>query len=49
MFYYWIIGVVVLIILISLRVVKQYERGVRFLFGRFSGVMNPGLRLILLC
>ncbi|HET6839510.1 MAG TPA: SPFH domain-containing protein [Bradyrhizobium sp.] len=30
----------------SLRVLKQYERGVVFLLGRFSGVRKPGLTLI---
>jgi len=45
-FYYWIAGVVVLIILISLRVVKEYERGIKFTLGRFSGVMKPGLRIV---
>ncbi|MBW2990527.1 slipin family protein [Candidatus Woesearchaeota archaeon] len=44
--YYWVLVVFGFIILISLRVVKEYERGVRFLLGRFSGVMKPGLRLI---
>ena len=32
--------------LISLRVLKQYERGVVFLLGRFAGVRGPGLTLI---
>ncbi|MBU1199775.1 MAG: slipin family protein [Nanoarchaeota archaeon] len=47
MWFYWVIGVIVLIILSSLKVVKEYERGVRFLLGKFSGVMKPGLRMIL--
>src|ERR1700692_137171 len=32
--------------LVSLRVLKQYERGVGFLLGRFAGVRGPGLTLI---
>jgi len=32
--------------LISLRVLKQYERGVVFLLGKFAGVRGPGLTLI---
>src|ERR1700692_4983547 len=32
--------------LASLRVLKQYERGVVFLLGRFAGVRGPGLTLI---
>ena len=31
---------------VSLRVLKQYERGVMFLLGRFAGVRGPGLTLI---
>src|SRR5246127_5916747 len=31
---------------VSIRVVKQYERGVVFLLGRFTGVRGPGLTLI---
>jgi regulator of protease activity HflC (stomatin/prohibitin superfamily) len=30
----------------SLRVLKQYERGVVFFLGKFEGVRNPGLTLI---
>jgi regulator of protease activity HflC (stomatin/prohibitin superfamily) len=32
--------------LASVRVLKQYERGVVFLLGRFAGVRGPGLTLI---
>ncbi len=31
----------------SLKVVNEYERGVKFRFGRFVGMMDPGLRIIL--
>ena len=30
----------------GLRVIKQYERGVKFTLGKFSGVMMPGLKFI---
>jgi regulator of protease activity HflC (stomatin/prohibitin superfamily) len=33
-------------VFVSLSVLKQYERGVVFLLGRFSGVRGPGLTLI---
>jgi regulator of protease activity HflC (stomatin/prohibitin superfamily) len=33
--------------LVSIRVLKQYERGVVFLLGKFAGVRGPGLTLIL--
>ncbi|MBV9971181.1 MAG: slipin family protein, partial [Xanthobacteraceae bacterium] len=38
--------VVVLYLAASLRVLRQYERGVVFLLGKFHGVRSPGLRLI---
>jgi regulator of protease activity HflC (stomatin/prohibitin superfamily) len=37
---------VIFYVFISLRVLKQYERGVVFLLGRFAGVRGPGLTLI---
>ena len=42
-----LIFVVVFAILSGLKVVKEYERGVRFTLGKFSGVINPGLRLVI--
>ena len=42
-----IIGlVIILYILSTLRVLRQYERGVVFLLGKFEGVRNPGLTFI---
>ncbi len=37
----------VLIVLISIRQINEYERGVRFTFGKYSGIMMPGWRLVL--
>lgn len=37
---------VVFVILISIRQVNQYERGVKFQIGKFVGVVNPGWNLI---
>ncbi len=31
----------------SMKVVKEYERGVKFTLGKFSGMMSPGLRLVI--
>jgi regulator of protease activity HflC (stomatin/prohibitin superfamily) len=45
-----IIGIVVIVVLVylasTLRVLRQYERGVVFLLGKFEGVRGPGLTLI---
>src|ERR1700749_2460623 len=44
-----IIGVaIILYVLSSLRVLRQYERGVVFLLGKFEGVRGPGLTMIFL-
>jgi regulator of protease activity HflC (stomatin/prohibitin superfamily) len=43
-----VLGVLALIaFLMSIRVVKQYERGVLFRFGRLIGEKQPGLRFII--
>jgi hypothetical protein len=34
------------IILISIRQINQYQRGVKFTLGKYSGIMEPGWRLI---
>src|SRR5271156_6720282 len=48
---YWLYILVLAVILYligSLRVLRQYERGVVFLLGKFEGVRGPGLTLIFL-
>lgn len=43
----WIIGVVIAIFILSgLKVVNQYQRGVVLTLGRFTGVRQPGLRIV---
>ena len=42
-----ILVLVVLVILASLKVVNEYERGVKFTLGKFSGIMTPGLRIVI--
>ena len=41
--YYYVIGALILIVFASLRVVKQYEKGVIFFLGKFTGIRGPGL------
>jgi regulator of protease activity HflC (stomatin/prohibitin superfamily) len=40
------LGLVILLALASLRVLREYERGVVFLLGRFQRVMGPGLIVV---
>ncbi len=42
-----IIVVIAFILLISIRQVNQYERGIKFTLGRFSKIMNPGWNIVL--
>lgn len=41
-----ILGIGLFIILISLKQINQYQRGVRFTMGRYSGIMHPGWRIV---
>ncbi|MBO7560572.1 SPFH domain-containing protein [Candidatus Saccharibacteria bacterium] len=48
-FYVIIWGVILLFLLIiipSIKVIRQYERGVTFTLGKYSGIRTPGLRLV---
>lgn len=42
----YLIGVIIFIVLSSIRQINQYERGVKFMFGKFHKVMNPGWRIV---
>lgn len=41
-----ILSVLLLIVVVSIRQINQYERGVKFTFGRYSSIMEPGWRLV---
>jgi regulator of protease activity HflC (stomatin/prohibitin superfamily) len=43
---YVIIGIVLAVILISIKQINQYQRGVKFTIGRYTGIMEPGWRLV---
>ena len=38
---------IIVLLVILVRQINQYERGVRFTMGRFSGIMNPGWNIII--
>lgn len=44
---YIILGIIVVLIFASLRVVKEYERGVIFFLGKATGVRGPGLIFVI--
>ena len=39
-------GIFLFIILISLKQVNEYERGVVYTFGRYTGIIKPGWRVV---
>ena len=44
----WMILVIVAVILLySIRQVDQFERGVKFQFGKFVGIVDPGWRIVI--
>ncbi len=43
---YGVLVFAVFIVLISIRQVNQYERGLKFTLGRYTGIMEPGWRII---
>ena len=45
--YLFLLFVVLAILLVSLRQVNQYERGVKFLMGRYTGMVGPGWRIVI--
>lgn len=42
-----VVPIVVFIVLISIRQVNQYQRGVKFQLGKFTKIVEPGWRLVL--
>jgi len=43
---YTLLAIAVFIVLISIRQVNQYEKGVKFMLGKYIGKMEPGWRLV---
>jgi len=43
----WIIlGVIAFIVLISIKQINQYQKGVKFTLGKYTGLMEPGWKLV---
>lgn len=42
--FFWVL---VFLVFVSLRQINQYERGVKFTMGRFSGLVDPGWKLVM--
>jgi len=48
-FAFWIPAVLILLLILmaSIKILREYERGVVFTLGRFTGVKGPGLILLI--
>lgn len=44
--FYTILAIVIFLVLISVRQINQYERGVKFTLGKFTSIMQPGWRIV---
>lgn len=45
--FYPFLVIVLFLILASIKQIDQYQKGVKFMFGKYIGMMNPGWRLVL--
>ncbi|MCK5084030.1 MAG: slipin family protein [Candidatus Pacebacteria bacterium] len=45
--FFWLIITVLFILLISIKQINEYERGVKFQLGKYIGVMVPGWRIVI--
>ena len=44
---YVIIGILVILFLSSIKQINEYERGIKFRFGKFNKIMKPGWNIVL--
>ncbi len=44
---YTFILLVLFLVIVSIRILREYERGVIFTLGRFTGVKGPGLIIVI--
>ena len=45
--FFFLVFILLIILPFGLKIVNQYERGVKFTLGKFSGTMGPGLKLVI--
>ncbi|MFH1413144.1 MAG: slipin family protein [bacterium] len=43
----YIIVIAIVLLIVCLKQINQYERGVKFTMGKFSGIMNPGWKILI--
>jgi len=42
-----IIPIIIVVLLASIKQINQYQRGVKFTLGKYTGIMDPGWRLVI--
>ncbi len=42
-----ILGIILVVLLCSIKQINEYERGVKFRFGKFTKILTPGWKLVL--
>ncbi len=44
---FWVIAIILGVVVSSIRQINQYQRGVKFTLGKYTGIMDPGWRIVL--
>src|SRR3989338_9146310 len=47
MWVYIIIALAVAVLVSSIKVIMQYQEGVKFTLGKYAGIIKPGLRIVI--
>lgn len=44
--FFWLIIMMLFVLLVSIKQINEYERGVKFQFGKYISIMEPGWRIV---
>jgi len=44
---FFFIPIIIILAIASIKIINQYERGVKFTLGKYSGIMEPGLNILI--
>ena len=44
---FWLVAIFLFILMASIKQINEYERGVKFQFGKYIGIMEPGWRIVI--
>ena len=43
----WVAIIIIMVVLSGIKIINQYERGVVLTLGKFTGIRQPGLRIVI--